>query len=120
MAWKLLHEDLAAQAILRSVDYYLKTNKLNNSRREDVMRELTFFKRNKCRMTYADFRRRGLPIGSGVVEAACKSIVKSRLCRSGMRWTRNGGQHILHLRTQIKSGQWDNCWNAYKVLKKAA
>ena len=67
-------------------------------------------------MTYADFRRRGLPIGSGVVEAACKSLVKARLCRSGMRWTRKGGQHILHLRAHIKSGRWDMFWEAYKQL----
>ena len=115
---KLLNEDGGAQTILRSADYYLKSNTLHKSTRETAMRERTFFQRNKHRMTYAEFRRRGLPIGSGIVEAACKSIVKSRLCRSGMRWTRKGGQHILHLRTQIKSGQWDNCWNAYKELKK--
>lgn len=115
---KLLNEEGTPLAILRSVDYYLKNKTLSKSARETVLRERTFFRRNKHRMTYADFRQRGLPIGSGVVEAACKSIVKSRLCRSGMRWTRKGGQHILHLRTQIKSGQWDNGWNAYKELKK--
>ena len=115
---KLLNEDGAPQTILRSVNYYMKTNPLSKSARETARHERTFFQRNQHRMTYADFRRRGLPIGSGVVEAACKSIVKSRLCRSGMRWTRKGGQHILHLRTQIKSGQWENGWNAYKELKK--
>lgn len=117
---KLLNEDLAAHAILRSVDYYLEQNKLSKAERADALREQTFFQRNKHRMTYADFRRRGLPIGSGIVEAACKSIVKSRLCRSGMRWTRKGGQHILHLRAQIKSGRWDDFWDAYKTLRKTA
>lgn len=117
---KLLNEDLAAHAILRSADYYLKQNKLSKAEREDALREKTFFQRNKHRMTYADFRRRGLPIGSGVVEAACKNIVKSRLCRSGMRWSRTGGQHILHLRAQIKSGRWDDFWDAYKTLRKTA
>ena len=70
-------------------------------------------------MTYADFRRRGVPIGSGVVEAACKSLVKSRLCRSGMRWTRKGGLHILYLRAHIKSGRWDKFWQSYKQLAHA-
>jgi len=116
---KLLHEDLAPQAILRSADYYLERNTLNKTARVDAERERTFFARNKHRMTYADFRRRNLPIGSGIVEAACKSIVKSRMCRSGMRWTRKGGQHILHLRAHIKSRQWDSFWDAYKQLKKA-
>jgi len=117
---KLLEEDLAPQAILRSIDYYLETLRLSKSRRQDALAQRTFFMRNKHRMTYADFRRRGLPIGSGVVEAACKSLVKARLCRSGMRWTRKGGQHILHLRTHIKSGRWDTFWNAYKQLSRAA
>lgn len=117
---KLLNEDLAAHAILRSVDYYLEHAKLGKAERAAALRERTFFQRNKHRMTYADFRRRGFPIGSGVVEAACKSIVKSRLCRSGMRWTRDGGQHILHLRTHIKSGRWEEFWNAYKKLANAA
>jgi hypothetical protein len=117
---KLLSEDLAAHAILRSVDYYLEQNKTSRSQRADALRERTFFHRNKHRMTYADFRRRGLPIGSGIVEAACKSIVKSRLCRSGMRWTRKGGQHILHLRAHIKSNRWNDFWGAYKTLRKTA
>lgn len=117
---KLLNEDLAAHAILRSTDYYLAHNKISKAERADALREQTFFRRNKHRMTYADFRRRGLPIGSGIVEAACKSIVKSRLCRSGMRWTRQGGQHILHLRAHIKSGRWDDFWKAHKTLRKSA
>jgi hypothetical protein len=117
---KLLCEDRAPQAILRSIDYYLDTLRLSKSRRQDALSQRTFFVRNKHRMTYADFRRRGLPIGSGVVEAACKSLVKARLCRSGMRWTRKGGQHILHLRAHIKSGRWDRFWQAYKKLATAA
>jgi len=117
---KLLNEDLAAHAIVRSVDYYLEQNTLSKSRQADALQQRTFFQRNKHRMTYADFRRRGLPIGSGIVEAACKSIVKSRLCRSGMRWARKGGQHILHLRAHIKSNRWDEFWNAYKTLRKSA
>lgn len=117
---KLLNEDLAPQAILRSVDYYLERNTLNKAAHIDALRERTFFARNKHRMTYADFRRRGLPIGSGIVEAACKSIVKNRMCRSGMRWTRKGGQHILRLRTHIKSGHWDDFWDAHKQLRKTA
>lgn len=117
---KLLNEDIAAHAILRSAEYYLAHNKRSKAERADALREHTFFQRNKHRMTYANFRRRGLPIGSGIVEAACKSIVKSRLCRSGMRWTRTGGQHILNLRAPIKSGRWDDFWNAYKTLRKTA
>lgn len=79
--------------------------------------EQTFFARNAHRMAYADFRQNGWPIGSGPVEAACKSVVKTRLCRSGMRWSRDGGQHILSLRTYVKSNRWNAMWKQYKHIE---
>jgi len=113
---KLIEEDLAARSILHSMDYYEHANKLSNKRRDALETERTFFRRNHARMTYADFRRRGLPIGSGPVEAACKTLVKTRLCRSGMRWTHPGGQRILDLRTYVKSNRWDGFWNEYRKM----
>jgi len=113
---KLLEEDLAPRSVLHSMDYYEQTNGLSKSRRDALDAQRTFFKRNQAKMTYADFRRRGLPIGSGPVEAACKTLVKTRLCRSGMRWTRKGGQRILDLRTYVKSNRWDAFWNVYTKL----
>jgi hypothetical protein len=111
---KLLEEDLGARSVLHSMDYYEQAGALSKSRREALAAQRTFFRRNQARMTYADFRRRGLPIGSGPVEAACKTLVKTRLCRSGMRWSRKGGQRILDLRTYVKSNRWDAFWNEYK------
>ena len=70
-------------------------------------------------MDYARFRRNGWPIGSGPVEAACKSVVKTRLCRSGMRWSRSGGQNILSLRTYVKSHRWDAMWRQYKRIERS-
>lgn len=117
---KLKEEDRGAQSVLDSMDYYVKTQKLDAQRRKDFNTQRTFFARNKHRMTYADFRRRGLPIGSGPVEAACKSLVKTRLCRSGMRWSREGGQRILDFRTYVKSNRWNEFWQHYKRLRNAA
>lgn len=117
---KLLERDAGAESVLRSIDYYSRIHRLNKSRRKDVTTEWTFFWRNQHRMHYASFRRRGLPIGSGPVEAACKSIVKTRLCRSGMRWSREGGQRILNFRCYVKSGLWNKFWNAYKNLRQSA
>jgi len=113
---KLLEEDLGARSVLHSMDYYEQTSALPKSRRGALAAQRTFFRRNQARMTYADFRRRALPIGSGPVEAACKTLVKTRLCRSGMRWSRKGGQRILDLRTYVKSNRWDPFWNEYKKL----
>lgn len=116
----LLEETDAPLAILRSMQYYRDILKLQKSRKSDLKVERTFFHKNKSKMTYADFVKRGLPIGSGPIEAACKSIVKTRLGRSGMRWSRKGGQNILTFRAYAKSNRWDKCWAAFKELKKAA
>jgi len=117
---KLLDEDDAAPAILRSITYYGNVRKLPASRRKALAQERTFFRRNRGRMTYSAFRRRGLPIGNGPVEAACKTIVKTRLCRSGMRWSREGGNRVLRLRSAVKSGRWESFWAHYLRLRRPA
>lgn len=117
---KLQTEDHAAKAVLRSMNYYAKILKIPKTRLADLKIEQTFFRRNEERMNYADFIRRGLPIGSGPVEAACKSVVKNRMCRSGMRWSRKCGQKILNLRVYAKADRWEKFWNNYKQLKQAA
>lgn len=117
---KLLEQYDGADCVLRSMAYYAQLLRLSKNRREKLEMERTYFRRNKGRMSYADFIVRGLPIGSGPVEAACKSIVKTRLCRSGMRWSRQGGQHILHLRCFVKSNRWDVFWKHYIQLKRSA
>jgi hypothetical protein len=116
----LLENDMGAQSVIRSIDYHANTRKLSRASRKDLDTQRTFFRRNRHRMNYADFRRRGLPIGSGPVEAACKTLVKARLCRSGMRWSRQGGQHVLDLRTYVKSNRWDAAWKKIKTLLKVA
>ena len=112
---QLLHQDKGADHVLRSIDYYLRTRRWSKTRREAMDRQRTFFQRNKGRMNYAAFRRLGLPIGSGPVEAACKTLVKTRLGRSGMRWSWPGGQRVLQLRTYVKSDRWDAFWEQYKL-----
>ncbi len=51
-----------------------------------------------------------MPIGSGVVEATCKTLVTQRLKRSGMRWSMHGGQAILTLRARLQSDHFDSGW----------
>ena len=55
-------------------------------RRKKIARELKYFRRNRHRMRYAALKEQGLPIGSGVTEAACKTLATQRMKRSGMRW----------------------------------
>lgn len=115
----LIEKDDGARRVLRSMDYYAKA-RLLSTRREAFNEQRTFFANNAPMMTYAQFRRRGLPIGSGPVEAACKTLIKQRFCQSGMRWSSEGGQAVLDPRTYIKSGRWESMWKHYNQLENAA
>ena len=65
-------------------------------------------------MNYAVFRAMQFPIGSGVTEAACKTLVKLRLCASGMRWTRSGAQTVITLRALLLStSRWSSLWTYF-------
>lgn len=75
-------------------------------------REVNYFRNNAERMRYDDFRKRQLFVGSGVVEAGCKTIVGQRLKRSGMHWTVRGANAIIALRCLILSGHWEAFWES--------
>ena len=72
---------------------------------------------NLGRMDYAVNRALNLPIGSGVIEAACKHVVKQRVACSGMKWKRKGLQAVLTLRSLYQStGRWEQFWGKVQVL----
>ena len=73
-------------------------------------REAGYFEKNKERMRYADFRKRGLFVGSGVLEAGCRTVVAQRLKQSGMHWTVKGADSIIALRCSILSNRWEDFW----------
>ncbi len=73
-------------------------------------REIGYFERNKERMRYADFRKRGLFVGSGVVEAGCRTVIGQRLKQSGMHWTVRGANSIIALRCNVMSNRWEDFW----------
>jgi len=73
-------------------------------------REAGYFEKNKGRMRYADFRKRGLFVGSGVLEAGCRTVIGQRLKQSGMHWTVRGANSIIALRCTILSNRWEDFW----------
>lgn len=73
--------------------------------REALERAAGYFSKNRMRMDYAAFRARGMMIGSGPVEAGCKVVVGQRMKQSGMRWSAQGADAILALRTAVLSSE---------------
>ena len=104
--------------VLRTLIYYRNRAALSAAAARALDTELNYFRRHADKMHYADYRAAGLPIGSGVTEAGCKELIKTRFCRSGMRWKRETAAPILHLRAIRLSNQWDCFWK--KVLRYAA
>jgi hypothetical protein len=84
------------------------SQKTTDSNKDEIDKQLRYFKDNKEKMRYGLFRAAGLFIGSGVVESACKTIVENRLNGSGMRWTKNNAANVIALRCAIYSGRYNS------------
>ena len=80
--------------------------------KDDVRKTADYFECNAKRMRYAAFRRQGFFVGSGVVEAGCKTIIGQRLKQSGMHWTVRGANAIITLRCCQMSNRWEEFWEA--------
>ena len=78
--------------------------------RKSATTEIEYFKTNTERMRYADFRARGLFVGSGVVEAGCKTIIAARLKKSGAKWSARGANDIIALRCTLASSRFEDYW----------
>ena len=86
---------------------------------EKIRTEADYFARNAERMRYPQFRRQHLFVGSGVIEAGCKTVVASRLKRSGMFWTLRGANAILALRCALLNGRFEDYWESRRAAQAA-
>lgn len=84
--------------------------------RTQAKKQIAYLERNRSKMRYQTFRRAGYFIGSGVVEAACKSVVGQRLKQSGMLWSLKGAGHILTVRCALLSGWFDSFWKSRQTI----
>ncbi len=82
---------------------------------EKIRIETNYFERNAKRMRYPKFRRQHLFVGSGVIEAGCKTVIGSRLKQSGMFWTVRGANAIVALRCCHLNGQFENYWEGRRA-----
>ena len=107
--WKLLllNDERAPRLILRELtDSGLEWKKVGDTM--PIHDAITYLTNNADRMAYVAARAQGLSIGSGVVEATCKSLVQVRMCRSGARWRHDTAQALLSLRALALSDRWDS------------
>ena len=103
---RLRHETDGVGKVIRALRHLCS----KHPERERIAQVLGYFRNNRHRMGYAEAKDQGLPIGSGVVEATCKTLVTERLKRSGMRWSERGGQAILTLRALLQSNRFESGW----------
>ena len=96
-------------AALRSIE------SANADLQETIRTEADYFERNAQRMRYPKFRRQHLFVGSGVIEAGCKTVIASRLKRSGMFWTVRGANAVIALRCCHLDGRFENYWESRRV-----
>jgi hypothetical protein len=102
------------RSVVGGLRQMMTKRELKGTSRKTVREATGYFERNRARMKYDEYLAAGYPIGSGVVEGACRHLVKDRLERTGMRWHPEGAQAMLNLRATYLNGEWDSFW-AYHV-----
>ena len=109
---QLKHEAGTVKNLIIEMEKFSRKKKLSRIIREDISSALTYFRNHQDMMDYPSQVQQQLPIGSGVTEAACKTLVKQRLCCSGMRWKKQGARMVLTLRALVQTGnRWMQFWN---------
>ena len=94
-------------AVVRGLRCMSTRHDLGGKKQADVKKICGYFENNGHRMRYDEYLKHGYPIASGVIEGACRHVVKDRLERTGMSWVRQGAQSMLQLRCLYLTDQWD-------------
>jgi hypothetical protein len=115
--WMKVHQKrLLDQGKIEKLVLSLRSLKSANPEVVDKLRtEADYFERNAERMRYPQFRRQHLFVGSGVIEAGCKTVIGSRLKRSGMFWTVSGANSIIAMRCCHLNGRFEDYWEARRA-----
>ena len=114
---RILHGQVAK--VIHSLRSRATRRQLSGDKKAQLATVCEYFKKNRERMRYDEYLRQGYPIASGVIEGACRHVVKDRLERTGMSWTRAGAQAMLNLRAIWTSDQWDD-FQKYRIARENA
>ena len=111
--WMMVHQDLLDKCKINKLVTALRSIQTTSVElAEKLEAEANYFTRNAKRMRYPKFRRMHLFIGTGVIEAGCKTVIGSRCKQSGMFWTLRGANAILALRCTELNGRFEDYWEA--------
>jgi hypothetical protein len=91
-----------------------KLDRLSGVKRKRLLTVIGYLENNRAHMRYDQYLAAGYPIGSGVIEGACRHVVKDRMELSGMRWTVDGAQAMLYLRSIYLNGDWKE-FDEYRI-----
>jgi len=106
----LKHKPGTAKHLMEEFAAFLP--KVNRGYRADMEKVATYFSNHWAKMKYSWQTRHNMPIGSGVIEAACKELIKQRMANSGMRWKDHGAGMVIAIRSLILSSQrWRQFWD---------
>ena len=116
-AWMKIHQKrlLDKGKIEKLVTALRALRQINPEVVEKIRTEAEYFEKNAERMRYPKFRRQHLFVGSGVIEAGCRTVIGSRLKQSGMFWTVRGANAILALRCCLLNGRFEDYWEARRA-----
>jgi hypothetical protein len=115
---QLLESDTGVRRVVRSLRRQVR--QLPAAAAEELTGHIAYIVRNQHRAVYASRRRDGAPIGSGITEGACKSLVGARAKRSGQRWSQRGLTAALHLRAIHDSGRFEGFWSFFSRRYRAS
>jgi hypothetical protein len=93
--------------VIVELDAWATGIKDSDTRWKPIERSAGYFERNRSSMKYDEYLTKGWPIATGIIEGACRHVVKDRFERSGMTWTVAGVQALLNLRCVHQNGDWD-------------
>jgi hypothetical protein len=93
--------------VIRGLRRQARLHKLKGAKRQRLDKACAFLENNKARMRYDFYLKEGYPIATGVIEGACRHVIKDRMERAGMRWKVPGAQAMLHLRAIYANGDWE-------------
>jgi hypothetical protein len=105
--------------VIGALRHHLGQGGLSRSKQRDFRKAIDYMERNKAFMAYDVYITKGYPIGSGVAEGGCKHVVGDRMESTGMRWTMDGAQAILDLRSVAINGDWAAFWRFHAAQEKA-